>query len=85
MSLEDRIDLLRQAIREERELCITYLKNQDQKSHRRIRPLRLGEMVYAGVPFLGLEAYCYERRENRTFRVDRILEISEVASPVILP
>lgn len=85
MSLEDRVDLLRQAIREERELCITYLKTQDQKSHRRIRPLRLGEMVYAGVPFLGLEAYCHERGENRTFRVDRILEISEVASPVIHP
>jgi ATP-dependent DNA helicase PIF1 len=75
MPLEDRIDALQQAIREEREVRITYLKAQDQKSHRRIRPLRIEEMIYAGVPFLGLEAYCYERKEKRTFRVDRILAI----------
>lgn len=32
-------------------------------------------MEYEGHPFLGLAAYCYLRKEERTFNVARILEV----------
>lgn len=34
----------------------------------------VGELSYEGRPFLGLEAYCFSRKEKRNFRVDRILK-----------
>ncbi|NMD05799.1 MAG: hypothetical protein GYA72_08160, partial [Deltaproteobacteria bacterium] len=42
---------------------------------RTIRPLFVGEMEYSGHPFVGMDAYCLTRKENRRFNVDRILEI----------
>ena len=35
-------------------------------------------MEYKGKRFEGLRAYCYEREDFRTFRVDRVLEIKIV-------
>jgi predicted DNA-binding transcriptional regulator YafY len=54
---------------------MVYLKGSDVKSRRTVRPLRLGEIEYAGRPFLGLEALCLMRREKRVFNVDRILSL----------
>jgi predicted DNA-binding transcriptional regulator YafY len=36
----------------------------------------MGTMRYEGVSFPGVKAFCYERGEERTFRIDRILEIA---------
>jgi predicted DNA-binding transcriptional regulator YafY len=33
-------------------------------------------MEYSGKAFEGLRAYCYSRKDERTFRIDRILEIA---------
>jgi predicted DNA-binding transcriptional regulator YafY len=41
-------------------------------------PERIEEMEYCGKKYLGMEAYCFLRNEKRTFRVDRILEMSVV-------
>ena len=57
---------------------ITYLKASDVKSRRVIRPLEVGEMEYAGVPFPGVRGICKLRNDERVFRVDRILEMKVV-------
>jgi queuine/archaeosine tRNA-ribosyltransferase len=42
-----------------------------------VLPTRLGEMEYKGKKYLGVEAYCQNRKSVRTFRVDRMVEIGE--------
>lgn len=74
---DDKIRLIRNAIGEERALKIVYLKNNDTKSVRLITPLAVGEMEYLGKTYTGVQAFCHTRNGTRTFRIDRILEISE--------
>ena len=74
-SLDDKVALIEQAIQDGGHLAITYLKPNDQKSRRTVLPRYVGELEYQGVLYLGMQAFCLQRRENRTFRVDRILEI----------
>jgi hypothetical protein len=68
--------MLQAAIRDGRELEIVYLKPDDTKSRRRIRPESVEMMEYHGKKFEGVRAYCHKRGECRTFRLDRILEIT---------
>ena len=56
-------------------LDILYLKPNDIKSRRLIKPRTVGARVYQNKPFLGVDAFCMERKEERVFRVDRILEM----------
>jgi ATP-dependent DNA helicase PIF1 len=75
LPVADKRALLLGAIRDGRELEIVYLKPDDTKSRRRIRPEAVETMEYCGKRFEGLRAYCHKRGECRTFRLDRILEI----------
>ena len=75
LPVADKRAILLEAIREGRELEIVYLKPDDTKSRRRIRPESVEMMEYHGKRFEGLRAYCHKRGECRTFRLDRILEI----------
>ncbi len=77
-SLNDKVCILKEAVRNKKNIEIVYLKTKDEKSRRVILPLYVGELDYNGKPFLGLRAFCTKRMEERTFRVDRILEINEV-------
>jgi ATP-dependent DNA helicase PIF1 len=77
MPLEDKIAMIERAIENKAVLKITYLKPNDEKSERLIAPLEVGEMQYNGKKYTGLRAYCYTRKDNRTFRVDRILRMEE--------
>ena len=72
----DKRALLLEAIRDGRELEIVYLKPDDTKSRRRIRPESVEMMEYLGKEFEGVRAFCHKRGACRTFRLDRILEIS---------
>jgi ATP-dependent exoDNAse (exonuclease V) alpha subunit len=72
----DKRRLIREAIHGGRDLEIVYLKPDDTKTRRRIRPEAIEMMEYRGRRFEGLRAYCHTRGEARTFRLDRILEIS---------
>jgi len=74
-SLEDKLRILKEAIRRRQPLEMVYLKGTDVKSRRTIKPLRMGEMEYAGRPFLGLEAWCRTRRDRRVFNVEKILSL----------
>jgi len=76
LSREQKIAMLEEAFHEKQVVEIVYLKAKDEKSTRKIRPLRVEEMEYNGHPYPGLYAYCFMRRQNRVFNVDRILEIS---------
>ena len=72
------VALINRAIEDRGALEIVYLKPSDEKSTRIVRPLSVGEMEYGGKKYLGMRAFCLKRNEQRTFRVDRILEIKEV-------
>jgi hypothetical protein len=74
-SYEDKKRIIEEAIGENRDLDILYLKPDDTKSRRRIRPESVEEMEYGGKTFEGVRAYCHEREDTRTFRIDRMLEV----------
>ena len=78
-SVEEKAKIIAEAIANKTHLNIVYLKANDAKSSRRIAPKYLGEMEYLGKAFLGVSAFCQNRKEDRTFRVDRILQINTVS------
>jgi hypothetical protein len=77
-SYDDRSSIIMDAIRRDLAIEIIYLKPNDTKSRRTIRPLSIEPMEFKGKSFEGLRAYCCLRNEERTFRIDRILEINYV-------
>lgn len=78
MPFGEKMSLIERAITEKSYLDIIYLKASDEKSRRRIKPFGVGERTYLGKSFIGVDAYCMKRKEERVFRVDRMLEIKEV-------
>jgi len=78
-TLEDKLRILQEAIRRKQPLEMVYLKGTDVKSRRTVKPLQLGEMEYAGRPFLGVEAWCLKRRDRRVFNVEKILSLQPAA------
>ncbi len=75
LPLDEKVEILRDAAKKEAALEIVYLKTTDEKTQRKIRPESVGMLEYSGKSFLGMVAYCFKRKDHRTFRVDRILEI----------
>jgi len=75
---KEKVRILQDALKNKCRLKITYLKAQDIKSKRVIEPLTIGDMEYSGKIFQGVRCFCHTRKEERTFRIDRILEISPV-------
>jgi ATP-dependent DNA helicase PIF1 len=76
ISCDERRRIIEDAMRRGINLEILYLKPDDTKSRRTIRPISIEEMEYRGKTFEGLRAYCCLREGERTFRIDRILEIA---------
>jgi len=79
LSAKDKEKLILRAIAQGGRLRITYLKPNDEKSVRVIKPLVVGDFTFAGKTFRGLRAFCLQRGDERTFRIDRILEAAEEA------
>lgn len=75
LSLENKIELIKQSISERKALELVYLKANDEKSYRTVSPSKVGEMTYREKTFVGMEAFCHKRQENRALRVDRIIEM----------
>ena len=75
LSREDKIRMLEQAATKRLQVRIVYLKPNDEKSTRTIIPKEIGEMEYQGKTYLGVRGFCMMRRDDRTFRIDRILEM----------
>jgi len=78
LPVDRRKELIQRAIEARRPVRIVYLKPSGIKSHRLVWPLELGEVEYQGRQFLALRAFCDHRHAERTFRVDRILDIEPV-------
>lgn len=78
LSLADKVSLIKQAITAKRGLEITYLKANDEKSRRTIRPAEVGKREYLGKTFTGVVGFDELRGEERVFRVDRILELKVI-------
>ena len=76
LSTKEKITNINTAIANKKMLEITYLKAQDIKSKRTIEPHAIGEMFYQNKKFIGMNGFCTLRKEIRTFRIDRILEIT---------
>jgi ATP-dependent DNA helicase PIF1 len=75
LSYADKLALIRKAIRTGAELDIVYLKTDDTKTRRRIRPEAVEQMEFMGKKFEGVRAHCFTRGEERHFRIDRMLEV----------
>jgi len=78
LSAEEKIKQIQAAIDANTTIKITYLKRNDEKSTRTIIPKFVGKADYNGKNYLSLQGYCLTRKENRTFRVDRILELTAI-------
>ena len=76
--VDSKVELIREAIENEASLEIVYLKPSDEKTTRVVSPKSVGEMEYRGKKYLGMRAFCLKRNDERTFRIDRILDIKEV-------
>jgi len=79
ISIDEKIGLIKRAIDDGSFLEIIYLRAKGEKSKRIIKPESVGEMEYKGKNFTGTWAYCLKRKDCRSFRVDRILEIKEIS------
>ena len=78
MPLEEKISVIENAIAKKRRIEMTYLKPDDTRSERTILPQRVGTESYRGKEFLGMQAFCLLRQDERMFRVDRILRLATV-------
>ena len=76
--VDNKVGVIKEAIKNKAALQIVYLKPNDEKTTRIVRPEALGEMEYHGKKYLGMRAFCMKRNEERVFRIDRILEMEEV-------
>lgn len=77
---EDKVAMINGAIKGRLALEIVYLKANGEKSRRKVWPKTVGEEIYKDVAYPGMSALCDLRGEVRMFRVDRILQMSLVAT-----
>ena len=75
--VNDKVETIKRAIENKAALQIVYLKPNDEKTRRIVMPEMVGEMEYHGKKYIGMQAFCMKRKEERVFRIDRILEIEE--------
>jgi len=75
MPMEEKIRFIEKAIKQGKNLEIEYLKPGDERSVRVVTPEKVVKEKYRGVEFMALKGYCHLRKQNRTFRIDRILRM----------
>jgi len=78
VSFDDKLALIKKAIKNKEKLEIVYLKAKDEKSKRVLLPKRVFETDYQGHAFWAVEGYCFLRKEERIFNVKRIVEIKAI-------
>lgn len=74
-TLEEKLRIIRSAIRTGQPLTIVYLKPDGERSCRLVIPRELGNFQFRKSSCPGLRAFCTLRQEERTFRLDRILSL----------
>ena len=78
----DKVALIEAAIQSQSLLNIVYLKGNDTKTNRTVRPLTLREETFKGTAFMGMNALCQLRGEELMFSLDRILEIEQAVKSI---
>ncbi|MCZ0933218.1 MAG: WYL domain-containing protein [Oligoflexia bacterium] len=78
MPVKEKIKRIKEAIDNKKLLQISYLKANDEQSHRKVRPLEAGLQTYRNKQFQGMRAFCFKAGEERMFRIDRILKLERV-------
>ena len=82
MPVKDKIKVIQQAIDGKKHLKMTYLKANDIKSERTVKPFEVGWQTYSGKKYQGMRAFCFKVGEERMFRIDRILKLDLVEPPM---
>ncbi|MDG6932927.1 MAG: AAA family ATPase [Nitrososphaerota archaeon] len=75
ISIEKRTELINEAINNGKKVEIVYLKANDEKSIRVVSPELVGTLEYQGRKYLGMRGFDSKDSAQRSFRLDRILEI----------
>lgn len=76
LSMGSKMNIIKDAILKKNKIDMVYLKADNTKSKRIVVPSEVGEMQYMDKSFMGFSGFDELRQEDRTFRVDRILEIN---------
>ncbi len=78
MPLREKKKLIEQAIKSGKSIEILYLKANDEKSRRIVKPSKIGRFDYMGMSYSGMSGFDSKRKEERNFRIERILEIKTI-------
>jgi ATP-dependent exoDNAse (exonuclease V) alpha subunit len=78
MSLEEKVRIIRGAIKDMGKIELVYLKPNDEKSTRIVIPSSVGAAEYLGKKYIGMTAMDSKSGEQRNFRVDRIIDMKLV-------
>ena len=74
----ERLHTINKAIKENKNLQVTFLHSTDEKSKRMLKPEYIWEMECEGINFLWLEGFCHLKQENRVFKVDNMIEVEVI-------
>lgn len=77
LSLSEKRLLFKRLIEKNQPVEIVYLKPSGEKTKRQIKPIAIKKSYYGGKEFEGLVAYCFLRKEERIFKLERILTIKQ--------
>jgi len=75
LSMEEQEQAIRTAIDHQQCLEIMYLNASNEKSTRQVTPTYVGTLKHQNMMYTGMRAFCHTSQENKTFRVDRIMEM----------
>ncbi len=81
--LSEKLALLQWAIEAKCALTMAYLKGNDTKTQRQIRPIAVNITHTSTMTYHRLHAYCYQHQAERLFRVECILTLSKVMPPLV--
>ena len=75
MPAQEKIKMIETAIECKKNLKMTYFKTNGITDKRKVFPLEVGVRSYKDKEFQGMVAYCFKDKTEKTFRIDRILEL----------
>ena len=78
MSAKEKMIFIKEIIKDDGKIRITYLRANDTKLEIIVSPISVGEEYYMDKSFIGMRAFYEEKKAKRMFRVDRILEIERL-------
>ena len=75
MSVQEKTKMIQTAIECKKNLQMTYFKTNNIIDKRKIYPLQVGVLSYKSKEFQGMVAFCFKDKTEKTFRIDRVLEL----------